>query len=84
MPDEILDVAGQPGGPSPDIQALVDQEQADLIARIKAERDPLEAASRAELMSRIEKAKADRIELIELVRSLDARLKIVEAKLDHA
>jgi len=80
MPDEIVDVAGQPGGPSPDIQALVDQEQAELIARIKAAREPLEAASRAELQARLEAANAERRSLIELVRSLDARLKALEAK----
>jgi hypothetical protein len=78
-----LDVAGQPNGPHPDIQAQVDAEQLVLIERIKAERAPAEAEEQEKRRLKHEKALADqnaRRELDSTVRALLERVKLLEAK----
>lgn len=78
----IVDVAGQPGGPSPEEQAIVDEEQAQFIARYKAEMAPIEEEARRKLQEKLDAAIAERTSLVEMVRSHEARLKIIEAKLN--
>lgn len=78
----IVDVAGQVGGPSPEEQAIVDEEQAQFIARYKAEMVPIEEEARRKLQEKLDAAIAERTSLIEMVRSHEARLKILEAKID--
>lgn len=81
--DEItLDVAGQPGGPPPEVQAAVDAEQLALIERIKAEREPDEAADRARMNDKIEAAmaaQAERRSFVARIELLEARVKVLEA-----
>lgn len=82
-PEIILDVAGQPGGPHPDIQAQVDQEQRDLIERMKAEHAPAEAEEVERRRLKLEKAVAEqnaRRDMVDTVRSILARLDALEAK----
>lgn len=86
--DEIVetpatDVAGQVGGPSPDIQKTVDDEQRQLIARIRAARAPLEEEEtriRDEARDRELRARAERRELIEMVKNLRERVEALEAR----
>lgn len=83
MADEdeiVIDVAGQPGGPSPDIQAQVDAEQLELMAKQAAERAPIEEEARRKLQEKLDKANAERGAILDLIRSMDARLKALEAK----
>jgi hypothetical protein len=80
---KTLDVTGQPGGPSPEIQAQVDAEQAALIERIKAERAPIEAAARAAIQQRMDKAAAaqsGRADLVKMIEDLTRRVAALETK----
>jgi hypothetical protein len=75
MDEIIIDVAGQPGGPSPEEQARVDAEQREIMARIRAEG---EAAAQAErdagndVASKVEKAARTRIYTADLKKEIDA------------
>ncbi len=71
-----VDIAGQPGGPSLETQALVDEEQRRLIERIKAERAPAEAEAARLLNEKIERAIAAQAER----KSFEERLKLLEAR----
>jgi hypothetical protein len=82
-PEEIVfDVANQPGGPSPEEQAIVDEEQRRFIERYKAELAPIEEEARRKLQEKLDAAIAERTSLIEMVRSHEARLKVLEGKLN--
>lgn len=82
--DEItLDVAGQPGGPSPEEQAAVDAEQLALIEQIKADRAPAEAEEarlRDEKLQRAIEAQSERQSMAERLKLVEARLTVLEAK----
>lgn len=82
-PEQQLDVAGQPGGPSPDEQAQVDAEQLALIEQVRATLAPMEEAERLLVQAKLDKAAAamgERRDLIEAVRALTARVELLEAK----
>lgn len=76
------DVTGQPGGPSPEEQALVDQEQAELVARLRAEQAPIleaEQNARDERYARAMAAANARKDLESMVRALAVRVEALEA-----
>jgi hypothetical protein len=78
---QVVDVAGQIGGPSPEEQARVDAEQKALIDQINAEREPAEMAERQAMNAKIERAiaaDAARRSLIERVKLLEARVAALE------
>lgn len=86
--DEIVetpaaDSAGQIGGPSAEEQQRVDEEQRQLIARIRAERAPLEEEEtriRDEARDRELGARAERREISEMVKNLKERVEALEAR----
>lgn len=76
-----LDSQGQANGPTDEEQAAADAEQAEIVARIRKMKNVTEEAERKALQEKIDKANAGRNELIELVRSQEARIKVLEGKL---
>lgn len=77
------DVAGQIGGPSPDVQAAVDAEQREIIARMRAAREPIERADAEKFAAKVAKAKASakaRKSLENTVKALIARVEALEKK----
>lgn len=82
-PIEIYDVAGQLNGPSPEEQALVDQEQRDLMELRRKEREPIEQEERRERDKRIQLAlerQAEMRSILTLLKNMDERLTKLEAK----
>lgn len=77
----IVDVCGQPGGPSPEEQAMVDEEQRQFMARRKAEWEAAVADERArgvDVGSKVERAKKARNGMAALVKRIEA----LEAKVN--
>ena len=75
----VFDVAGQPGGPSPEEQARVDAEQRETMTRIRAEAEAgaeQERAAGNDAPSKI--ARAGSVNLAAILQRLDA----VEAKVN--
>lgn len=77
------DVTGQPNGPHPDEQNRVDQEQRDLMAQMKVERDKAEAQERANnqaKLERAEQAKQKQIDRDAQFADLQKRVEALEGK----
>lgn len=82
-PKVIRDVAGQIGGPSPEIQAAVDAEQREIIAAQKAARAPFERAehlAREAKLTRASEAADENKKLKMTVADLLKRVQAMEAK----
>ncbi len=77
------DVCGQPGGPSPEVQAMVDAEQAELIAEMRKQRAAQERVDQDELDRRVHEAKQaikSRQALEQTVAELKKRVATLEGK----
>lgn len=78
-----LDVTGQPGGPSPEEQALVDDEQRVIMAQQAEARRPQEleeARARQDRMQSAMERQAEMKSVLTLLRNLDDRLRVLEDK----
>jgi hypothetical protein len=83
MADDTIDVTGQVGGPSPEEQARVDAEQAELVSTIRAKHAEEERERRKVLDERIQRAMeaaAERSSLLERMKLLEARVTMLESR----
>jgi len=83
----VFDVTGQPGGPSPEEQARVDEEQRQLIEKIKkarAENEAADVVQAAENQRRAQEAIRKRTEREAQIDQLIADVGQIKAKLGIA